>query len=99
MRNPGEYTDAELRQLGYVDANGNPVGKDKGIPVPATVDVVSTKEEMKVDDRLLPEPEQEFRNYTPHAPLFPIDACVVSVYSSWNRYGSSKWRRPTSAVG
>ena len=82
MRNPGEYTDAELRQLGYVDANGNPVGKDKGIPVPATVDVVSTKEEMKVDDRLLPEPEQEFRNYTPHAPLFPIDARVVSVYGS-----------------
>jgi len=48
--------------------------------VPATIDVVSTKEEIRVGDRLLPEPERQMRSYTPHAPAQPVDARVVSIY-------------------
>ncbi len=55
-------------------------GDGANLPVPATVDVISTKEEIRAGDRLLIEPDREFRNYTPHAPLFPVDARVVAVY-------------------
>jgi hypothetical protein len=39
--------------------------------VPATIDIVATKEEMRVGDRLLPEPARELRSYVPHAPASP----------------------------
>ena len=55
-------------------------------PVPATIDVVSSKEEMKAGDRLLPEPPREYRNYVPHAPDLPIDARVVSVHGNAVRF-------------
>ncbi len=50
--------------------------------VPATIDVVRTKEEMRVGDRLLPEPSRQFTNYVPSAPQAKIDARIVSVYGS-----------------
>ncbi len=50
--------------------------------VPATVDLVSAKEEMRVGDRLLPEPERELLSYQPHAPQTPVDGRIVSVYGS-----------------
>jgi LysM domain len=50
--------------------------------VPATIDIVGTKEEMRVGDRLLPEPERQFTSYAPRAPGSKIDARVVSVYGS-----------------
>ncbi len=56
------------------------------LPVPATVDVVSSKEEMKTGDRLLPEPAREFRSYVPHAPDIPVDAHVVLVHGNSVRY-------------
>jgi hypothetical protein len=76
---------------------GNPASGDQSpgtardeqtsrLPVPATVDVVSNKEEMRAGDRLLPEPPRDFRSYMPHAPLFPVDARVVRVYGSAVRY-------------
>lgn len=74
MRNPGELSEAER-----AEAEKN---EPKGTPVPATVDIVLTKEEMHVGDRLLPEPPREFRSYVPHAPELPVDARVVSVYGS-----------------
>ncbi|HQD48264.1 MAG TPA: LysM domain-containing protein [Ottowia sp.] len=55
-------------------------------PVPATVDVIGSKEEMKTGDRLLPEPPREYRNYVPHAPDLPIDARVVSVHGNAVRF-------------
>jgi hypothetical protein len=51
-----------------------------GMIVPATIDIVSAKEEMRVGDRLLPEPPREFLSYVPHAPGGPIDGVIVSVY-------------------
>ena len=50
--------------------------------VPATIDIVEAKEEMRVGDRLLPEPEREIVNYTPHAAPAKTDARIVSVYGS-----------------
>ena len=58
----------------------------KGMPVPATIDVVSSKEEMRAGDRLLPEPEREYRNYAPRAPELPIDARVVAVHGNAVRF-------------
>ncbi|QTD45622.1 LysM peptidoglycan-binding domain-containing protein [Ottowia testudinis] len=60
--------------------------EQKVLPVPATVDITSSKEEMRAGDRLLPEPPREFRNYTPHAPDLPIEARVVSVHGNALRY-------------
>jgi nucleoid-associated protein YgaU len=50
--------------------------------VPATIDIVAAKEEMRVGDRMLPEPARELRTYTPHAPKSPTDGRIVSVYGS-----------------
>ncbi len=62
------------------------VGKDgKAVQeiVPATIDIVNSKEEMRVGDRLLPEPKREFATYTPRAPEVKIEGGrIVSVYGS-----------------
>jgi hypothetical protein len=51
--------------------------------VPATIDIVSSKEEMRVGDRLLPEPKREFITYTPRAPEQKVEGGrIVSVYGS-----------------
>ncbi|MDO8776519.1 MAG: LysM domain-containing protein [Burkholderiaceae bacterium] len=50
--------------------------------VPATVDIVRSKEEIRTGDRLLPEPPLEVLSYTPHAPATPVEARIVSVYGS-----------------
>jgi len=53
---------------------------EKGAVVPATIDIVSAKEEMRVGDRLLPEPPREFVSYVPHAPAASVQGSIVSVY-------------------
>lgn len=50
--------------------------------VPATIDIVFAKEEMRVGDRLLPEPQQALISYVPRAPSGIVDARIVSVYGS-----------------
>jgi hypothetical protein len=57
-------------------------GKDEDTIIPATIDVVSAKEEMRVGDRLLPEPPREFLSYVPHAPAGPVSGTIVSVYGN-----------------
>lgn len=57
-------------------------GKDEDTIIPATIDVVSAKEEMRVGDRLLPEPPREFLSYVPHAPAGPVNGTIVSVYGN-----------------
>lgn len=52
--------------------------------VPATVDLSSTKEEIRAGDRLLPAPERVFTSYTPRAPQVEVDARVVSIYGSFS---------------
>jgi hypothetical protein len=61
-----------------------PVRNSKGEPeptiIPATIDIVSAKEEMRIGDRMLPDPPREFLSYAPHAPQGPVDGNIVSVY-------------------
>ncbi|MPM49634.1 hypothetical protein SDC9_96364 [bioreactor metagenome] len=51
-------------------------------PVPATLDIISTKEEVRMGDRLLPLAARSFLNYVPRAPYDDVDARVVSIYGS-----------------
>lgn len=55
-------------------------GGQKDMLVPATIDILSAKEEMRVGDRLLPEPPRQFLSYAPHAPAGAMDGTIVSVY-------------------
>ncbi len=57
-------------------------GKMASAIVPATIDIVTAKEEMRVGDRMLPEPAREINTYTPHAPQSPVAARIVSVYGN-----------------
>lgn len=57
-------------------------GKTRVDIIPATIDITDAKEEMRVGDRLLPEPPRQIQNYVPHAPLTQVDARIVSIYGS-----------------
>lgn len=58
-------------------------GKEVVYPVPATIDIVAAREEMRAGDRLLPEPPRQLLSYVPRAPAQPIvDGRIVSVYGN-----------------
>jgi hypothetical protein len=57
-------------------------GETRPMPVPATIDIQAVKEEMRVGDRLLPEPPRQFSSYVPRAPQKPVEGAIVSVYGS-----------------
>ena len=58
-------------------------GKEVVSVVPATIDIVAAREEMRAGDRLLPEPPRQLLSYVPRAPGQPIaDARIVSVYGN-----------------
>ena len=48
--------------------------------VPATVDILSTREEVRANDRLLPTMPRGFMSYVPRAPEQEVTARVVSIY-------------------
>jgi nucleoid-associated protein YgaU len=54
--------------------------------VPATIDIVGAKEEMRVGDRLLPEPPRDFSYYVPSAPTSAQSGQIVSVYGNGVTY-------------
>ncbi len=61
------------------------IGSDKGnatLPTAASVDIVEAKEEMRVGDRLLAQPERQLRNFVPRAPDGNIEGRIVSVHGS-----------------
>jgi len=62
--------------------NATAKGEVRSDIVPATIDIVDAKEEIRVGDRLWPEPEQTYQSYVPHAPSKPIDGRIVSIYGS-----------------
>ena len=49
-------------------------------PVPATLRLLATREEVRAGDRLLPAPGRTFADFAPHAPQGEVDARVVSIY-------------------
>lgn len=52
--------------------------------------VVSTKQEMAVGDRLLPVPPTPILNYVPHPPEQKVDARIVSVYGGVSQAGQNQ---------
>lgn len=66
------------RNRDVVDA----AGKVTGEIVPASLDVTFAKEEIRVGDRLLPEPPRSFVNYVPRATPMPLSGRIVSVHGS-----------------
>ena len=50
--------------------------------VPATIDITAAKEEIRVGDRLLPEPPRQMQTYTPRAPDGKVEGRIVSVYGN-----------------
>ena len=73
---------AELVSGESVEETTNGKGDTRSEPVPATLDITATKEEIRAGDRLLPAPARAFMSYTPHAPQGDVDARVVSLYGS-----------------
>jgi len=63
-------------------------GKFVNEVIPATIDILVAKEEMRVGDRLVPEPPRELLSYVPRAPQLPIEGQIVSIYGSAVRYAS-----------
>jgi LysM repeat protein len=58
-------------------------GKDVTSVVPATIDIVSAREEMRAGDRLLPEPVRQLVSYVPRAPQQEVtNGRIVSVYGN-----------------
>ncbi len=73
---------AELARSETVEETSDGKGNFKQEPVPATVDITATKEEIRAGDRMLPEPPRAFKNYIPHEPQTNVNARVVSIYGS-----------------
>jgi hypothetical protein len=67
-----------------------PAGNGKVVSelVPAAIDIIAAKEEMRVGDRMLPEPERELSNYVPRAPETAQNGQVVSVYGNAVNYAA-----------
>lgn len=63
-------------------------GKTTTDVIPATVDILSAKEEMRAGDRLMPEPPRELLTYAPRIPPQPTAGQIVSVYGNAVRYAA-----------
>ena len=50
--------------------------------VPATIDIIASKEEMRVGDRLVAEDARPLVSYVPHAPAGAVDGRIVSIHGS-----------------
>ena len=79
---------AELVRGESVQQVLNKDGKTTTEIVPATIDIVVAKEEMRVGDRLVAEPERSSQSYVPRAPAIPVTGQIVSVYGSAVRFAS-----------
>ena len=67
----------------------DPAPADPGMElIPASIDIVAAKEEIRVGDRLLPEPPRDFTNYVPVAAPADMSGQIVSVYGSAVRYAA-----------
>nr|WP_315464523.1 LysM domain-containing protein [uncultured Rhodoferax sp.] len=78
-----------VRGESSTEVNG-PQGTSLPALVPATIDIISAKEEMRVGDRLWPEPPKEFANYSPRAPQARVSGRIISVYGSTSIVNASQ---------
>lgn len=92
----GEILGYEAQFLGKAElvrgeSTGSVTGKDGKVSseiIPATIDILVAKEEMRVGDRLVAEPPRELLSYVPRAPVLPMDGQIVSIYGSAVRYAA-----------
>lgn len=63
-------------------------GSGPAVLVPATIDIIAAKEEMRVGDRLLPEPEPDLSNYVPRAPSSAQAGQIVSIHGNAVTYAA-----------
>ena len=77
---------AELTRAEGLQGEAGTDGKTVQQIVPATIDITQTKEEIRVGDRLLPEPPRELPVFVPHAPDPAQQGQVVSVYGNAVRF-------------
>jgi hypothetical protein len=54
--------------------------------VPATLQILSAQEEVRIGDRLLPPTARESRAYVPHAPTQPVQGQIIKVHGDAVRY-------------
>lgn len=60
--------------------DGNP------IIVPATLNILHAREEVRIGDRLLPQSGRESRQYVPHAPAEQVQGQIIKVHGDAVRY-------------
>ena len=73
---------AELVRGESIEDTPNGKGGVTSDYVPATVNILSTREEVRPGDRLLPAATRGFMSYVPHAPEQEVNARVVSIYGA-----------------
>ena len=73
---------AELVRGESIEDTPNGKGGVTSDYVPATVDILSTREEVRAGDRLLPAAARGFMSYMPRAPQEEVNARVVSIYGA-----------------
>ena len=62
----------------------------KGVVVPDTFRITTTRLEAVVGDRLSPVPQQDLVAYVPHAPAAPVEGRLVSIYGDGLRAGQNQ---------
>ncbi len=96
MRDPqsGDVLGFEGRYVGTAEfVRGGEVqmaASGKGVVVPDTFRITSTRLEAGVGDRLSPVPQQELVSYTPHPPAGVVDGRILSVYGDGLRAGQNQ---------
>ena len=92
----GEVLGFEARYVGKAELNRgesvrdetNPSGEVMRQLVPATITITSAREEVRVGDRLLPEPPRELPVFVPSVPEPAQSGRIVSVYGNAVRFAS-----------
>ena len=79
---------AELVRGESVQQVLNKDGQTTSEIVPATIDIAVAKEEIRVGDRLVPEPERGSQSYIPRAPAMAVTGQIVSLYGSAVRFAA-----------
>jgi len=77
VREEGTATVTEEKGITNLFKRGNTAGT---VPVPATFEILSVKEEVGVGDRLAAVPPRDFSSFTPRAPSQPTAGQIVKVY-------------------
>jgi hypothetical protein len=96
LRDPltGEVLGFEGRYVGtaeHVQAGNMLVAASgKGVVVPDTFRITTTRLEAVVGDRLSPVPQQELVAYVPHPPAAPVEGRIVSIYGDGLRAGQNQ---------